>query len=185
MAARRYEISRRVWGGGKKYFTNEPSKRVEYTSHSPPPYPGNSLLLDHQSGNKWPWKIRFEVRGYRTSSWITHAQHSNEYPTNFLEFYFRQFTLFLKPIKIDLVTELPRVARFIKPVRKEDSRHEIACSCAHVCTVLVSRFANILGFQSLFQESFLVAGWLVSFGSRTFDSTFISNAFKKRWFLLV
>ena len=64
----------------------------------------------------------------RMLSWQTRGSFET------LVFYFRSFPLFLKPIKIEPVTELSRVARLVKSacaVRNEDSRYEIGRRPAH------------------------------------------------------
>ena len=51
-------------------------------------------------------KIRFEARKHRTSDWVVHAQLSNEWTTNSLEFYFRMYLA----LSIQRFRLLPEVA---------------------------------------------------------------------------
>jgi hypothetical protein len=56
----------------------------------------------------------WEVQKYRTSVELRMPSLQTGGLIESLVFYFRSFPLFLKPIKLEPVTELSRVARFVK-----------------------------------------------------------------------
>ena len=81
-----------------------------------PWYPESSFPLTNSQETSYPGKMEFEFRKYQPG-WIAHAKLSNAWQTNFSIFYFRPIWLFLSSVKIDPVTELSRVTRFVKPAQ--------------------------------------------------------------------